>query len=327
MYKFYAFDATQALDIGKKTITIEGNALLKLSNSLNDSFSKCIDILLKIQGRVGVTGMGKSGHIARKIAATLASTGTPAYFIHPSEASHGDLGMVTVRDAIVAISNSGNTHELSDILTFAKIHSLPLIAITSDQHSPLAKISDLSLILPSIHEACPLDCAPTTSTTMSLALGDAIAMALMQARGFTPEDFKSFHPGGNLGQKLLKVQDMMHQNNEVPLCDLNDLMSKVIIEISDKMLGCTGITDNGKLIGIITDGDLRRSMCDNLLTKRAKDIMTANPIIIDQNSSLQDAFKIMNNKKITSLFIDLGNNNYGIIHIHDINFSEQNHDH
>ena len=312
------FQPEQALKQGQDTIRQEGEALLALSASLDDNFARCVEALLQIKGRVGVTGMGKSGHIARKVAATMASTGTPAYFIHPAEASHGDLGMMTPRDALVAISHSGNTAELSDILFYAQANNLPVIAITSNPKSPLGKHSTFCLVLPAVHEACPLDCAPTTSTTMSLALGDALAIALMQARGFTPEDFKSFHPGGSLGQKLLRVSEIMHIGDAVPLCDVNDLMSTVIVEMSKKMLGCVGVTDNKRLVGIITDGDLRRAMCPDLLSKKACEIMTVGPRTISASATLSEAHRFMTEKKVTSLFILIDDKQYGIVHIHDL---------
>ncbi|MCR4666334.1 MAG: KpsF/GutQ family sugar-phosphate isomerase [Desulfovibrio sp.] len=318
MKKQARFDAKEAFRQGVDTIRQEGEALLKLSCCLSNVFTEAVKAILNIKGRVGVTGMGKSGHIARKIAATLASTGTPAYFIHPAEASHGDLGMMAPGDALIAISNSGNTAELSDILFYAQAHSLPVIAITSNPNSPLGKHADFSIVLPAIHEACPIDCAPTTSTTMSLAIGDALAMALMQARGFTPEDFKSFHPGGSLGQKLLRVRDIMHTGKEVPLCDVNDPMSLVIIEVSKKMLGCVGVADHGKLVGIITDGDIRRTMCPDFLSKKAGDLMTISPFTIDVDATIDEVRQSMREKKVTSLFVLLGDNELGIVHIHDL---------
>ena len=318
MKKNIAFDPDQIIKQGQDTIRQEGEALLTLSQNLHENFVDCVRTILSLKGRVGVTGMGKSGHIARKIAATMASTGTPAYFIHPAEASHGDLGMMTPRDGLLAISNSGNTQELSDILFYAQNHSLPVMAITSNPDSPLGKRATICLVLPKIHEACPLHGAPTTSTTMSLALGDALAMALMQARGFTPEDFKSFHPGGSLGQKLLRVGEIMHTGDAVPLCAIDDLMSTVIVEMSKKMLGCVGVTDQGRLVGIITDGDIRRAMCPDFLSKKAKDLMTVGPKTISADASLSEAHKFMTDKKVTSLFIVISDTQYGIIHIHDL---------
>lgn len=318
MKKRIRFSADRARAQGIATIRQEGEALLALSAQLDDTFTQCVQCLLRIEGRVCVTGMGKSGHIARKVAATLASTGTPAYFIHPADASHGDLGMMTQRDALLAISNSGNTAELSDILWYAQQHALPVIAITSNPESPLGKHATYCLTLPPVHEACPLDCAPTTSTTMSLALGDALAMALMEERGFTPEDFKSVHPGGSLGQKLLCVRDVMHTGAEVPLCDVNDPMSIVIVEMSKKMLGCVGVQDHKKLVGIITDGDLRRAMCPDFLTKKAGEIMTVSPRTVDVSATVESVRRSMQEYKVTSLFVPLGKYDVGIVHIHDL---------
>ncbi|MBQ7456350.1 MAG: KpsF/GutQ family sugar-phosphate isomerase [Desulfovibrio sp.] len=322
MKKTIHFSPKKALQQGIDTIRQEGEALLALSERLEGEihsvFVQCVECILQRKGRVGVTGMGKSGHIARKIAATMASTGTPAYFIHPADASHGDLGMVTTRDALIAISNSGNTAELSDILCYALAHKLPVIAITSNPESPLGLHATYCLVIPKVHEACPLDCAPTTSTTMSLALGDALAMALMQARGFTPEDFKSFHPGGSLGQKLLLVRDVMHKGDEVPLCDVNDPMSLVIVEMTKKLLGCVGVTDHGKLVGIITDGDIRRGMCSDFLTKKAGDLMTVSPQTIDVGASVESARRLMTERKVTSFFVILSEKDVGIVHIHDL---------
>ncbi len=318
MKKSFHFDARKALLQGIDTVRQEGEALLQLSRSLDEHFTRCVQCLLSIEGRVGVTGMGKSGHIARKIAASMASTGTPAYFIHPAEASHGDLGMMSPRDALIAISNSGNTAELGDILFYAQTHAVPVVAITSNPQSPLGMHADHCLVLPTVHEACPLDCAPTTSTTMSLALGDALAMALMQARGFTPEDFKSFHPGGSLGQKLLRVRDIMHTGSAVPLCDVHDPMSIVIVEMSKKMLGCVGVTNHGRLVGVITDGDLRRGMCKDLLTKTADELMTVSPHTIDVGATVEQARRMMKEHKVTSLFVQPGDNTIAIVHIHDL---------
>ncbi len=302
---------------GKSTLSQEGIALQQLSDDLGDSFVECVELLLNVKGRVVVTGMGKSGHIGRKIAATLSSTGTPAFFVHPAEASHGDLGMMTSRDALLAISNSGNTAELSDILLYADSNHLPVVAITANPSSPLGLHSTICLTIPHKHEACPLDCAPTISTTMSLGLGDALAMALMYARGFTPEDFKSFHPGGSLGHKLLKVKDVMHTGDEIPLVDINSSMRDVIVELSGKCLGCVGISKDGHLVGIITDGDLRRSMDKDILDKQPSQIMTPNPKFITKESRVVDAAQEMHEKKITSMFVVDKDKTVGILHIHD----------
>lgn len=309
---------TSPLELGRRIIRQEAEALLRLADEQDQSFERCVELLQHIKGRVAVTGMGKSGHIARKIAATLASTGTPAYFIHPAEASHGDLGMMSPRDALIAISRSGNTAELSDILFYADEHGLPVIAITSNAQSPLGKHAQLCLLLPALHEACPLDCAPTTSTTMSLALGDALAMALMRVRGFTPEDFKTYHPGGSLGRKLLKVKDVMHTGAALPLVKPNTPMSEVILEMTRKSFGCTGVIDNdGKLLGIITDGDLRRHMGNSLINLTAAEVMTIPPKYIEQNIYLKDAICIMKKNKISNIIVVKNNRAIGIINKFD----------
>lgn len=312
---------TSPLELGRRIIRQEAEALLRLADEQDQSFERCVELLQHIKGRVAVTGMGKSGHIARKIAATLASTGTPAYFIHPAEASHGDLGMMSPRDALIAISCSGNTAELSDILFYADEHGLPLIAITSNAQSPLGKHAQLCLLLPSLHEACPLDCAPTTSTTMSLALGDALAMALMQLKGFTPEDFKAYHPGGSLGKKLTKVKDIMCTGNALPLVMPNTSMSEVILEMSSKRFGCVGVLNyENELIGIITDGDLRRNINHNIMLKKAHNIMKKNPIIVEENCFIINALSILEKNNITSSFVTKNNNlvPIGIFNVHSI---------
>lgn len=306
-----------ALEVGRQIIRQEAKALLRLAEAQDQSFERCVDLLLHTSGRVAVTGMGKSGHIARKVAATLASTGTPAYFIHPAEASHGDLGMMSPQDALIAISRSGNSAELSDILFYAEEHGLSVIAITSNSQSPLGKHAKLCLPLPALHEACPLDCAPTTSTTMSLALGDALAMALMHARGFTLENFKCFHPGGALGKKLMKVKDIMHTGDALPLVKPNTPMSEVLLVMTSKGFGCAGVVDEeAKLIGIITDGDLRRHLGPNFLEKNAYSIMTKPPFTIDEITSVEKASFLMYKKKISCIFVIKHQIPYGIINIH-----------
>lgn len=292
----------------------EANALNVLAENIDIVFENTIECLLNIRGRIAVTGMGKSGHIARKIAATLASTGSPAYFIHPAEASHGDLGMMTEDDAVIAISNSGNTAELNDIILYAAQKGLPLIGITKNPESFLAKHSDYLLLQPQLHEACPLDCAPTTSTTVQLALGDALAMCLISARGFSREDFHTYHPGGALGQKLALVQDVMHSGNAVPLIHPDASMMEVLAEMTRKGFGCVGIVENGCLKGIVTDGDLRRHMCHNIMELTAKDLMTPNPVCIDGEALSAKAKEIMERKKISSIFVvDKSGNISGIV--------------
>ena len=291
------------IEEAKRIIHDEASALNILAENIGNEFEKTVDCLLNIKGRIAVTGMGKSGHIARKVAATLASTGSPAYFIHPAEASHGDLGMMTANDAVIAISNSGNTAELSDIILYAAQKGLPLIGITKNADSFLAKHSDYLLLQPQLHEACPLDCAPTTSTTVQLALGDALAMCLISARGFSREDFHMYHPGGALGHKLALVKDIMHSGNAVPLVHPDASMMEVLAEITRKGFGCVGIIENNRLIGIVTDGDLRRHMCHNIMEFTAKELMTPNPVCIGGEALSAKVKEIMERKKISSVFV------------------------
>ena len=304
----------------KHTIDKEVEALRMMEDSLDESLSQALDLMQKIEGRVIITGMGKSGHVGSKIAATLASTGTPSFFVHPGEASHGDLGMITEKDCVVAISNSGETKELSDIIVYCKRYGIPLIAITKNPDSALGKAGDILLTLPNDGEACPLGLAPTSSTTATIVLGDILAIALLERRGFTKTDFKQRHPGGKLGAFLQKVSDLMHKGNELPLVKENASMQEVILTMTAKMLGCVGIIDeNGNLIGMITDGDLRRSMSNDVMNKTAKDIMTVNPQTITGDILVAEALNIMNNtgKGITQLFVVENKLPIGIIHMHD----------
>ena len=303
---------------GQDVLRQQSAALDALAGSIGPSFDQAVSCLLRLKGRIAVTGMGKSGHVARKMAATLASTGSPAYFIHPSEASHGDLGMVSVEDAVVAFSNSGDTAELSDILLYASRHGMPVIGVTKKPESFLASHSDVVLLLPDVPEACPLGCAPTTSTTMMMALGDAVAVALLKARGFRAEDFHAFHPGGKLGSRLVLVGEIMHKGKELPLVEDRAPMMDVICQMTDKGLGCTGITRDGKLVGIITDGDLRRHMSPKLLEQTACSIMSLNPRTVGADQLAAKALSIMQAASITSLFIVDGQNQpIGLLHIHD----------
>ena len=264
---------TTYLDEARQVLRDEAQAIYVLADSLGESFERTVACLLGVKGRIAVTGMGKSGHVARKIAATLASTGSPAYFIHPAEASHGDLGMMTPDDAVIAISNSGNTAELTDIILYASENNMPLIGITRNADSFLGKHCDYLLQQPQLHEACPLDCAPTTSTTVQMALGDALAMCLLTARGFSKEDFRRFHPGGSLGHKLSLVRDLMHTGDAMPLLPLDAPMMSVLAEMTRKGFGCVGVMDGETLVGIITDGDLRRHMGPNILESTAEELM------------------------------------------------------
>lgn len=302
----------------RRVFELESQAIRDLSQVLDERFTRALDLLTRIKGRVVVSGMGKSGHIANKIAATLASTGTPAFFVHPAEASHGDLGMVTEDDAVIAISNSGETHELSDIVAHAKRYRIPLIGITGRARSSLAENADVALILPSAQEACPIGLAPTTSTTMTLALGDAIAIALMERRGFTADDFQMRHPGGQLGRQLLKVSDVMHTGAAVPLTTGEAPMSEVLLTMTAKHFGCVGVVDGRqRLTGIITDGDLRRHMAPTLLDLTARAVMTPAPVTIRPGALAAEALGVMNLRAITALFVVEAKRVVGIVHIHD----------
>ncbi|MBO5441419.1 MAG: KpsF/GutQ family sugar-phosphate isomerase [Alphaproteobacteria bacterium] len=303
-----------------ETIDREVETLEILKNSFDETLSQALDLLQNAKGRIIVTGMGKSGHIARKIAATFASTGTVSFFVHPAEASHGDLGMIADDDVIIAISYSGESKELSDILMYAKRHNIPLIAITKNPQSALGKNSSLVLKLPDNGEACPLGLAPTSSTTATIVLGDVLAVDLMERRGFSAADFRQRHPGGKLGAILCKVADIMHKDKEIPLLKENANMQDALLVMSEKMLGCVGIVDdNGDLTGIITDGDLRRWMSPNLITEKVVNVMTKNPKVIGPEALIVDAVNMMNNtgRGITNLFVVENKKPVGVIHIHD----------
>lgn len=309
----------EALKTGQRVLKTEAEALSLLAASIDDTFEKAVDCMQNAKGRVIVSGMGKSGHVARKIAATLASTGTPAQFVHPGEASHGDLGMITREDVILLLSNSGETAELADILAHARRNKIPLIGIAGRATSTLLIKADFPLLLPPAEEACIAGLAPTTSTTMTLALGDALAVALMERRGFTPDDFHSFHPGGKLGARLARVEDLMHAGDELPLVPSSMPMGDVLIVMSQKGFGVAAVVDEGgDLIGIITDGDLRRNM-EDLLGRKAIDVMTHKPTTITPESRAAAALANMNERKITSLFVcpDGQSTPVGILHIHD----------
>jgi arabinose-5-phosphate isomerase len=306
------------LAAARRVLVTESESLAALRESLNGDFVDVLDLLSKVPGRVIVTGMGKSGHVARKIAATMASTGTPAQFVHPGEASHGDLGMIARGDAVIALSNSGKTPELSDIIAYTRRRNIPLIGITAEAGSPLDEAADATLLLPRVPEACPMGLAPTTSTTMMMALGDALAVALFERKGFTADQFQDFHPGGTLGRKLLRVADVMHGADELPLCAPDVTMAEAIIVMSEKTFGCTGVvSDDGALIGIITDGDLRRHMEPKLLAHPAGDIMTAHPRTIRPQALAAEALGVMNANSITSLFVVEEAAPIGIVRMHD----------
>lgn len=306
--------------VARQTIDREIEALKAMERDLDGNLSQVLDVLQNTTGRVIVTGMGKSGHIGCKIAATMASTGTPAFFLHPSEASHGDLGMVTKDDTVIAISNSGESKELLDILTYCRRFSIPLIAITKNPESALGKNSDYILRLPSNKEACPLGLAPMSSTTATLVMGDILAAALMVRKGFTEQDFRLRHPGGKLGAILRHVADIMHTGEEMPLVDENAIMQEALMTMSAKMLGCVGILNqSGELIGVITDGDLRRWMAPNLIEEKVAKVMTKNPRTCTPDTLIAEAVNIMNNtgRGITNMFVLENGKPVGIVHIHD----------
>jgi arabinose-5-phosphate isomerase len=310
--------STDLLATGQRVIRREAGALDALAGSLGASFTAAVELLMAAEGRVIVSGMGKSGHIARKIAATFASTGTPAHFVHPAEASHGDLGMVAQGDVLIVLSNSGETPELADILAHAKRFGIPLIGIAGREGSTLMRQADVGLLLPQVPEACEKGIVPTTSTTMTLALGDALAIALMEHRAFTPDHFRMFHPGGKLGARLLKVRDLMHDNP--PLVPETLEMGQVLLAITRSGFGVVGVTDDaGQLTGIITDGDLRRHL-DGLMSHRAGEVMTRAPRTITAEALAGEALALMNDRKITCLLVrdsDNGTRAIGILHVHD----------
>lgn len=312
--------AQQVLDEARRLLLEESQALVSLSESLGNSFVQAVEILRCVRGRVIVTGMGKSGHIGAKIAATLASTGTPSFFVHPGEASHGDLGMITQDDAVIAISHSGETKELGDVLAHCGRFNIPLISLTGKASSTLAKTSDVALFDGVEKEACPMNLAPTTSTTATLALGDALAVALMHLKKFRPEDFRQYHPGGKLGSQLSYVTDLMHGGSDMPLVLEDTLMDQAILEMSKKRLGLVGVTDNkGVLVGIVTDGDLRRKLSPEILTCPIGEVMTKNPLTISAQAMATKAVHYMKEKSVTALFV-IEEENYkpvGVIHIHD----------
>lgn len=310
-----------SVEEGRKVIEEEAKGLQILANNMPEKFSKAIDAMFQSQGRLIVSGIGKSGHIGRKISSTMSSTGQKSFFLHPSEARHGDLGMIDKNDIILLISYSGESSELMVVIEYAKRIGSTTISITRDINSNIAKNSNIPLILPHINEACSsIGCVPTVSSTMTLALGDALAIALLSKKKFTTHDFKRLHPGGAIGRSLMFVYEMLHKDKEMPIVTDNTTMGDAIIIMSEKGLGCVAVVDTSfKMVGIITDGDLRRHMSEKLLTKKAKDVMTKNPICINKNMMLAEALTIMENKKITCLFaLNENQNPIGCIHIHDI---------
>ncbi len=306
----------------RRVLDCAAEAIGALGGSIDGEFSRAVDVILGARGRAIVSGMGKSGHIARKIAATLASTGTPAHFVHPAEASHGDLGELVPGDVLLILSYRGETAELSDIITYAKRFHIPLVGMAANPESTLMQAADVKLLLPQSREACPMGLAPTTSTTLMLVLGDALAVALMERRGFSADQYRELHPGGSLGRALIRVFDLMHTGEEVPLASESDSMQQVLIVMAARRFGCVGITDErGSLTGIITDGDLSRHMSRDLLDRTAAEVMTRNPKVAAPGQLAAEALAFMNDNKITRLFVldpkDRFRKPIGIIHIHD----------
>jgi len=307
------------LAVARRVIRAEIEGLEQLARTLDGAFCAALDFCAAARGRLIVTGIGKSGHVARKIAATLASTGTPAQFVHAAEASHGDLGMIGVDDVILALSNSGESAELADVVAYSRRFEIPLVAITGGRGSSLAQAADVVLALPHAAEACPMGLAPTTSTTVMLAIGDALAIALLERKGFSSADFQLFHPGGRLGRRLLRVRDIMHAGDEVPLVAPDAPMSEAILVMSAKSFGCIGVRGEGrKLVGVITDGDLRRHMDDGLLGRTVAEIMHRDPKTITAGQLAAEALGVMNRFAITALFVvDEAMRPAGFLHMHD----------
>jgi len=311
-----------AIESALRTLDAEGSGIaaitVALQSDLRAPFAAGVDLIRNAKGRLIVTGLGKSGHIGRKIAATFASTGTPAFFVHAAEASHGDLGMITPEDVILALSWSGEQPEMKNLITYAKRFRIPVIAMTAERESSLAKAADVALTLPKAREACPHNLAPTTSSLMMLALGDALAIALLEGRGFTSVDFSVLHPGGKLGALLKYTRDLMHTGDAVPLKPLGTKMSDALVEMTSKGFGCVGIVDTrGHIAGIVTDGDLRRHMGPDLMSAVVDEVMTRNPKTIDRDVLAGEALEILNSSKITTLIVTDANKPVGIVHLHD----------
>ena len=318
------FDESRLIASASQTLKLERQGLEAIeaalrSGALAQAFTRAVQLIRAASGRVVITGMGKSGHIGQKTAATLASTGTPAFFVHPGEASHGDLGMITAEDVILAYSWSGETLELGNLINFSRRFRVPLVAITSNAQSALGKASEIVLELPKAQEACPHGLAPTTSTTMQLALSDALAIALLEARGFTAGDFKLFHPGGKLGASLQFVSDIMHEGDRLPLVPEDMVMSEAIPLMTEKSFGCLGVVNGeGRLVGIITDGDLRRRMGPDLIAATTGEVMTRNPKTVAPDLLVSAALELLNASSITALFVTEDDRPCGILHIHDL---------
>jgi len=308
----------EILTQGRYVLNLEADALKSVADNLGDSFVDAVNLIYQTKGRVIVTGMGKSGHVGKKIAATLASVGTPAFFVHPAEASHGDLGMFTTDDVILALSYSGESKELADVIAFSRRFNIKLICMVGNAQSTLAKASDIVICYPPFKEACSFGMAPTTSTTVSLAMGDALAMTLLEMKGFSKEQYGIRHPGGKLGALLLKVSELMATGDDLPLVSENSLMSDTLVEMTKKKLGCVGVINaNGELLGMVTDGDLRRHICPDLLAHKTTEVMTAHPHVIDDENMLAvEAVRLLNEYKITNIFVLKDKKPVGLLHIH-----------
>tara|TARA_B100000029_G_scaffold153785_2_gene149058 strand:+ start:4997 stop:5953 length:957 start_codon:yes stop_codon:yes gene_type:complete len=309
----------QIIKEANKVLQIEIQSAKTLKSTFNNSFANVVKTIFDTKGRLIITGIGKSGHVAKKIASTMSSTGTPSQFVHPSEASHGDLGNITTNDTILVFSNSGQSNELSDIINYSKRFNIPLLSVCSNKNSILYKKSKYSILFKKPKEACPLNLAPTSSTTMTLIIGDAIAITLLKMRGFKKSNFSKFHPGGNLGKDLVMLEEIMHDISELPIVNFNDSMGKTLITMTIKGFGCVGVVNKSKkLVGIITDGDLRRNIKKDLINKKSSDVMTKNPQLVSEKTLVGEALNIMNSKKITSLFVCKNTKPIGIVHIHDL---------
>ena len=307
------------INSANRTLVRELSSIKNLKSTFNSNFCEAVNIIYNTKGRIVITGVGKSAHIGNKISATLTSTGTPAYFIHATEASHGDLGSIKKEDCVIAISNSGETSELNNIIQFTKRFNVKLISITSNSKSILHKNSTIGILYKKPIEACPLNLAPTSSTTMAMVIGDCIAISLLELRGFKSKQFKNLHPGGNLGKDLKNLKDVMHLGKALPLAYLHEKMSKTLLTMTKKSFGCIGVINKkGQIVGIITDGDLRRKLNSKFFDKKASEIMTKNPTLANKNMLVGEAINLMNMKKITSLFICDKKKPLGIVHIHDL---------
>ena len=307
------------INSANRALASELSSIKNLKSTFNSSFCNAVNLIFNTKGKVVITGVGKSAHIGNKVSATLTSTGTPSYFVHATEASHGDLGSIKKDDCVIAISNSGETSELNNIIQFTKRFNIKLISITSNSKSILHKNATVGILYKKPIEACPLNLAPTSSTSMSMIIGDCIAIALLELRGFKSNEFKSLHPGGNLGKDLKNLSEVMHTKKELPLAKLEEKMSKALITMTKKSFGCIGVINkNEQIVGIITDGDLRRKLNSEFFEKKAFEIMTKNPTLANKNMLVGEAINLMNSKKITSLFICDKKRPLGIVHIHDL---------